>query len=180
MENISHNNDCSCSVCEVLRAEQEEYQNAWDVKAWRTACDITNDIIFILFCVGLIWFFCYLFIGKAEAQEVPQSIGGFSNEEIAQAIFQAEGGYRAKHLYGICSVHYSTLSGAKSICIRTIRHHERLFALQRARAITIERFIKSLGESYCPIKGSNLRPAERALNRYWQKNVMYFLRKDRQ
>lgn len=108
------------------------------------------------------------------AQEL--SMKGFSNEEIAQAIFQAEGGYSAKHLYGISSISYSSLSRAHSICLRTIRHHERIFDLQGAKYSSVEDFIKSLGEIYCPTKGSHLRPAERLLNRYWTKNVIYFLK----
>ena len=88
MENIPHNNDCSCSVCEVLRAEQEEYQNAWDVKAWRTACGIVNDLLFILFCAALIWFFCYAFVGKAHAADKCQDPA--LSLELKKACYQME------------------------------------------------------------------------------------------
>ena len=56
---------------------------------------------------GLIWTNCY----------------AYTDVQLANAIFKAEGGYKARYLYGIVSVKYKDEAEARRICLNTIRNH---------------------------------------------------------
>lgn len=87
-----------------------------------------------------------------------------SNEVIANAIFKAEGGYKATYLYGIRSIPYNTEAEARRICINTIRNNKVRFC----RQAQYKDFLDYLGSRYCPVSAH-------PLNKHWTKNVKYFL-----
>lgn len=89
-------------------------------------------------------------------------------EELANAIYKAEGGVKASHPYGIMT-HYKTTT-ARQACINTARHAWRDYAVGASNT-SKEGYIAFLGARYCPTKGEALRPQERALNGYWIGNV---------
>ena len=93
----------------------------------------------------------------------------FSNEQIANAIYLAEGGKKAKVPYGILSVKVKDEQEAKQICINTIRNNRVRFAKQNKYTD----FIEFLGSRYAPIQSVANDP--KGLNRFWIKNVKYFL-----
>jgi len=96
----------------------------------------------------------------------------YTNEQIVNAIFKAEGGYKAKYLYGIRSVQYKDEADARRICLNTVRNNRTRFIKQTKH----KNYLEFLASRYCPTKG-NLSNAEQKLNHNWLNNVRYFLQK---
>ena len=86
----------------------------------------------------------------------------YTDEQIANAIYLAEGGAKTSHPYGIL-VHYKTTS-PRQACLNTIAHARRDFKGGD--------FIVFLGSRYCPVGAAN---DPTGLNKNWIKNVKYFL-----
>jgi len=89
--------------------------------------------------------------------------GDFSNNQIADAIYLAEGGAKTSHPYGILA-HYKHTT-PRQACINTIIHARKDWNGQGD-------FIEFLGSRYCPIGAKN---DPTGLNKNWLKNVRYFL-----
>jgi hypothetical protein len=87
----------------------------------------------------------------------------YTNDEIADAIYLAEGGAKISHPYGILA-HYKTTT-PRQACLNTIAHARKDWNGQGD-------FIAFLGSRYCPV-GSKNDP--KGLNKNWVKNVNYFL-----
>ena len=96
----------------------------------------------------------------------------YTDIQYADAIFKAEGGRKAKYLYGIRSVKYKDEAGARRICLNTIRNNRRRFAEYGHKEY--KTFIEFLGSRYCPTKGK-LTKAEKKVNKFWLGNVQYYL-----
>lgn len=97
----------------------------------------------------------------------------FSNVQIVNAIYLAEGGINATYAYGIRSVHYSTKSEARRIAFRTVENNKKRFEKYGYRLYPS--FIQFLGSRFCPTTGRDRSESEIRLNQYWVKNVMYYL-----
>ena len=93
----------------------------------------------------------------------------FTNEQIANAIFLAEGGYKADFLYGIVSVKYKDEADARRICVNTIRNNRKRYADYGYKQYST--YLEFLQSRYCPIGCSN----DKGDNKYWLKNVIWFL-----
>jgi hypothetical protein len=87
----------------------------------------------------------------------------WTNEQIANAIYKAENS--KAHPYGILA-HYKHTT-PRTACLNTIRHARRDWNGQGD-------FISFLGHRYCPVGCNN----DNGTNRYWIKNVKYFLERD--
>lgn len=87
----------------------------------------------------------------------------YSDEQIANAIYKAEGGAKTSHPYGILA-HYKKTT-PRQACINTIRHARRDWNNQGD-------FIRFLQQRYAPIGVAN---DPRGLNRNWYGNVTKFL-----
>ena len=85
----------------------------------------------------------------------------YSNDQIADAIYLAEGGAKTNHPYGILAKYVHT--SPRQACLNTIAHARRDFKGGD--------FIEFLGSRYCP-------PNAHPLNKNWVRNVKYFLRKE--
>jgi hypothetical protein len=87
----------------------------------------------------------------------------YSNIEVCDSIFRAEGGVKAgpDHYYGVM-IPYKDIGEAQAICLKTVRH-----ARVDYRKLGLFRpdFISFLGKRYCP--GED--------NATWTKNVKYFI-----
>jgi len=92
----------------------------------------------------------------------------FTNEEIANAIFKAEGGYKATYLYGIRSVPYEDEAEARRICLNTIRNQRKRHANHECDLT----YLECLAKRYCPIGADN---DPKGLNKHWLGNVKHFL-----
>lgn len=94
--------------------------------------------------------------------------GDWTDDQIADAIYLAEGGAKTRHPYGIL-VKYKVTT-PRQACINTIRHARRDWDGKGD-------FIEFLGSRYAPIGADN---DPRGLNRNWVKNVKYFLERSSQ
>lgn len=133
--------------------------------------------VIVFFCVVfsiLLLVLSLVFVPQANAQVFKPAV--ITNdqhewiENLADAIFLAEGGDSAQYLYGIRSVRYDTKEEARAICIRTIRNN-----IQRYSADGFRRFsdyIEYLGSRYAPLEASN---DPKGLNRNWTINVRYLM-----
>lgn len=99
----------------------------------------------------------------------------YTDTQYVNAIYMAEGGKNAKYAYGIRSVIYKTREKARNICFTTIKHNRSRFIRYGHRHYP--RFIDFLASRYCPTTGRNLTQSERKLNKYWVKNVEYWLKR---
>jgi len=103
---------------------------------------------------------CLIFwtiVGVASAEE-------WSDSQIADAIYLAEGGSKTNHPYGILAKYKTTTP--RQACINTIRHAKRDWSGEGD-------FISFLGSRYCPVGCDN----DNGTNKFWVKNVKYFLTK---
>jgi len=86
---------------------------------------------------------------------------GLDTGKLADAIYRAEGGARAKVPYGIMSVKVRNAAEARAVCIRTIEHAW----CDYAAAADTRPFIHFLADRYCP---PSVDPIG---NRNWKHNV---------
>lgn len=96
----------------------------------------------------------------------------WSDKQIVDAIYQAEGGKRAKYPYGIKSVKCSTPAECRQICFTTVGRNRKRFADYGHRSSPD--FIAFLGKRYCPVESAGLNNSK---NKFWIKNVRFFLAK---
>lgn len=89
----------------------------------------------------------------------------FTNEQVADAIYQAEG-VHSKHPYGILTKYKHTTP--RQACLNTIKNHRKRHANHNCGLD----FIGCLGARYCPIGAKN---DPTGLNKNWIKNVKHFL-----
>jgi len=97
----------------------------------------------------------------------------YSNEEICDAIYLAEGGEKTKYPYGIKSVKCSGEKECRKICINTVRNNKRRYREYGYKKY--KTFLEFLASRYAPIGAKN---DPKNLNKNWLKNVKYFLRKE--
>ena len=100
----------------------------------------------------------------------------WTDAEIADAIYQIEGGAKAAYLYCIRSVLYKDAADARSICLRTIRNNRGRYADYGHKQYPD--FLAFLQSRYCPTKGK-LSQAEKRLNSNWLPNLRRQLTKNR-
>jgi len=103
---------------------------------------------------------------EAMAQEIAWD--NYSDEQIVNAIFYAEGGHKAQYLYGIRSIKYKDIAEARRICFNSVRNG-------RARWIKADKpydLVTHIGMRYCP-------PKVHPLNSNWVKNVKNILRRSK-
>lgn len=91
----------------------------------------------------------------------------WTDSQLADAIFKAEGGYKAKYLYGIVSVRYKDEAEARQICLNTVRNNRKRFLKQDKYSD----YLDFLASRYCPVGCDN----DNGTNKYWIKNVKFFL-----
>ncbi len=98
---------------------------------------------------------------------MPISAYAIDHQQLATAIYHAEGGTRTKHPYGILK-HYKRTT-PRQACLNTIRSADKRFNQQTKE----KDFVVFLSRTYCPVGAKN---DPRGLNKNWVKNVKHFLR----
>lgn len=93
-------------------------------------------------------------------------------DQWADAIFQAEGRYKATYLYGIRSIKYKDEAEARRICKNTV--YNTLVKYRAQRCEEGESDLDCLSRRYCPLNADN---DSKGINKNWKKNVAYFLNK---
>lgn len=96
-----------------------------------------------------------------------------NNVRLCDAIFMAEGGYKATYLYGIRSVKYDTEEEARRICMNTIINNKKRYADYGYKEY--DTYIEFLASRYCPIGADN---DPKGLNVHWIKNVRFYYGKN--
>ena len=93
----------------------------------------------------------------------------YTNEQIADAIYLAEGGKKAKVPFGILSVKCNGYDECRQICLNTIANNRIRYADYGHKQF--DTYLEFLASRYCPIGADN----DNGTNKYWLKNVLYFL-----
>jgi hypothetical protein len=94
----------------------------------------------------------------------------YTDEQIADAIYLAEGGAKAKVPFGILSVKCDGYDDCRQVCLNTIRNNRKRYADYGYKQY--DTYLEFLASRYAPIGASN-DPTN--LNKNWLKNVKYFL-----
>ena len=96
----------------------------------------------------------------------------YSNDQIANAIYKAEGGEKTKYPYGVKSINTNgDEKYARQICLNSIRNSRKRWI----DAGKSDDFIIFMSRRYAPIGAEN-DPG--GLNKFWIKNVKWFLKND--
>ena len=112
----------------------------------------------------VIWCSSLLIIGSLSVSYA------WTDEQIANAIYKAEGGKKATYLYGIRSVEYTNKNEARRICLNTIKNNRKRYAEYGYKKY--DTYLEFLASRYAPINADN---DPKRLNNYWLKNVKWFL-----
>ena len=99
---------------------------------------------------------------------LPLTVWAYTDSQIADAIYKAEGGKKTKYPYGIRSVSCNGEDGCRKVCLNSIHNAKKRWE----KAGKPEDFIVFMGRRYCP-------PKAHSLNSNWVKNVRYFLEKNK-
>ena len=92
----------------------------------------------------------------------------YTVEDYVIAIYHAEGGSRP---FGVLSVPCSGYEHCRRICANTVRNNMRRYAEYGYK--TYPDYLSFLASRYAPTKNATNDPQN--LNRFWIKNVRYFL-----
>lgn len=93
----------------------------------------------------------------------------YTNDQIADAIYKAENSKR--YPYGIMSIDTKGDEVyARKICLNTIRNNRKRYADYGYK--DYDTYLEFLASRYCPVEAH-------PLNKYWLKNVRYFLQYDK-
>lgn len=96
----------------------------------------------------------------------------YTDNQIADAIFQAEGGPKAKIPYGILSVKVKDEAEARKVCLNTVRNNRKRYTDYGYKQY--DTYLEFLASRYAPVGAGN---DPHNLNQNWIKNVKYFLEK---
>lgn len=113
----------------------------------------------LLIYIALALFFAIAFVDCAMAE----TIEGYEIERLAESIYKAEGGKKAKKPYGILSIPCEGREHCGRICRNTIRNNLRRWARNGQK----QPFIEFLGARYAPIGANN----DNGTNKHWIGNV---------
>ena len=102
----------------------------------------------------------------------------YTDDQIADAIYKAEGGEKASHPYGIMSVPYKNEADARRICLNTIRDNRKRYAEYGHREYPT--FLEFLASIYAPTRGKGISRSAKKLNENWLRNVRFFLEKEQE
>lgn len=102
----------------------------------------------------------------------------WTDKQIVDAIYLAEGGDKAQYPYGIRSVHCDSRLQCKRCCEKTVRNNRGRFAKYTGKRNTT--YIEYLADRYCPVGSRTATQAELNLNKNWIVNVTWFLKHPRQ
>ena len=102
---------------------------------------------------------------------MPCIVYSYTDNEIANAIYKAEGGPKAKKPYGILSVPCDSEQSCRQICLNTIRNNRKRYRDYGHKRY--DTYLEFLASRYAPVNCEN----DNGTNRFWLKNVLYFLEK---
>lgn len=95
----------------------------------------------------------------------------YTDEQIVNAIRKAEGTWT----YGTKSIKCETEKECRKICFNTVRNNRKRYQIALRNGYS-KPFLRFLKDRYCPDNVSN---DPTGLNKNWEKNVRYFLSKEK-
>lgn len=104
----------------------------------------------------------------------PCPADSFTDNQIADAIYLAEGAERAIKPFGILSVKCEGYNDCRCICLNTIRNNRKRYADWGYKLFPT--YLEFLASRYAPIGASN---DPKNLNVNWLKNVRWFLKNEK-
>lgn len=137
---------------EYMEEVKEEYKNG-----------VGKALILFLIVSLLLMLFLVKFAHAAD----------YTDEQIVNAIYQAEGGDHAKYPYGIRSIKCGSRAECYRICRNTVKNNRQRFKQYGYKSH--QDFISFIASRYCPI---GVRNDPKNLNKNWLKNVLFYLKKD--
>lgn len=99
----------------------------------------------------------------------------YTNEEICEAIFNAEGGEKSAKPYGLIYSDCETRAECYKVCVTTIKVYRRRFAKLNRRENPD--FIKYVSRTWAPLQAGN---DPQGLNQYHEKNLRWFIKNPKQ
>jgi hypothetical protein len=102
----------------------------------------------------------FISISSALGQALPKE----EADRIADAIYLAEGGAKARVPYGILSLKVRSKTHARKICLNTIQNNYKRWFTSGSK----DSFLDFLADRYCP-------PSDSVGNRNWKRNVRAIL-----
>ncbi len=97
----------------------------------------------------------------------------YTDEQICDAIYLAEGGKKAKVPYGILSVKCANEQECRQVCLNTVKNNRKRYKNYGYKKY--KSFLEFLASRYAPIGVKN---DPNNLNKNWLRNVKYFLKKE--
>ena len=125
------------------------------LKAWKALGSFAGISLLVLILMTS------LYVGSAMAED-------YTDSQIADAIYLAEGGKKAKIPYGILSVKVKDEAEARQVCLNTIRNQRKRHAAHDCG----KDYLVCLRDRYAPLQAKN---DPMGLNSNWLKNVKFFL-----
>ena len=134
--------------------------------------DYEKDIIkwYIYMLIATTIFLLAVLLSTSHAGE-PEIYETYTIDQIADAIYIAEGGKNTRFPYGIKSIKCQGEKACRRICKNTIRNNIKRYT-RNSRGFST--YLEFLGSRYCPTSGK-LSKSEKRLNRYWVSNVRRIL-----
>lgn len=129
--------------------------------------------------VGIFWAvfftipFWLVFLVITSLKADTSTLDQYSDNQIADAIYWAEGGTKTKYPYGIKSTKPATDADCRRMCKEIISLHKAVY--KERPPVNHEDFINYLSHSYCPVT-SDMGKEQQELNSNWPKNVKFFLK----
>lgn len=168
LKEIEHELDCTTQSSNKVRAydyeqtqqsEQRQCLKREDLKEIRKIVD--EELLSVRIYLIVIWILVAITLAlSAHASEIPAD---YANR-IADAIYVAEGGAKAKVPYGILSVRVRDKTHAREVCLRTIRANWRRWEDAGRK----EPYLEFLARRYAPVGAKN---DPKGLNMHWLRNV---------
>lgn len=153
----------------MYKTPRDKTREALILKTWAEENDDIDSYnkfrvaMIVLAFVGLVLAVILMLSGCASASEL------LPVNRIADAIYKTEGGDHTKYAYGIKSIHATSLTEARSICIRTIWHKYRDYVSRTGITGLNKGFIYYLADRYCPYSADPIG------NRNWKSNMCRIL-----
>jgi len=154
-----------CEECNERIIQKRNWQKFCSQKCrfknWAKKNPRVKLIIIALLLCSNVWAIEPIWIPENEAEI----------SRLADAIWHAEGGYKAKpYYYGIRSVDcHGDIPTCRRYCRNTIRNNVVRYGKDRKG---FDSYLEFLAARYAPVDAGN---DKRGVNQYWLGNVMYFL-----
>lgn len=94
----------------------------------------------------------------------------YTDDEIVNAIYKAEGGKKAQYPFGIRSVNCDGYDDCRQVCLNTVRNNRKRYADYGHKKY--DTYLEFLASRYAPVGADN---DPKNLNKNWIKNVTLFL-----